>query len=151
MKRPNPVIVTTPAKKTIVYTWQTPTILVLAVGGTVFAVVALYYLLTSGLTALGLLLAIILSIYGYFMSAFALNKTTIEADESRLSVSHGPVPWTGNRTISLPELASLYCERIDYGKHTTYSVRAILRNGEGITLLTLGDESLAKSIVDELE
>jgi len=151
MKESNPVIVTSPVSKAIIYSWQTPILLVLMMGGVFLGITVLYYIISSRLTPISLVLAVLLSIYCYFVTAYAVNKTTIEADESTLSIRRGPIPWPGKHKFSIQDIASLYCEHINYGKHTTYSLRVILRSGEGVTLLSLDNAQQAQSMVREIE
>jgi len=40
----------------------------------------------------------------YFTLAIYLNRTTLEVDESRLTVRIGPLPWPGNRNIEVGDL-----------------------------------------------
>jgi hypothetical protein len=69
-----------------------------------------------------------------------VNRTHIIVTGDSLRVSHGPLPWWGNRTIPADELAQLYCEeRIKSGRNgqsATYYLNALLKDGRKVKLLS---------------
>lgn len=133
-----------------VYTWQTPMVFVLVIGGIPILAVIGYYLINFPLSLLKFLATLIVFVYCYFVSAFTLNKTIIQVTDFTLSVNHIPVPWSGNWVIPIQDITSVYCERLGYRKTLTYNLRIILRNGKGLTLLSLKDLELAESFATEL-
>lgn len=52
----------------------------------------------------------------YIGIAHLLNRTTIRASRSTLTVRHGPLPWFGERTIPSEEVSHLSCRRILSGR-----------------------------------
>ena len=88
---------------------------------------------------------------GYVGLYRILNKTIVEIGRT-LFVKHGPIPYPRNRAIRVENVTSVYCEKME-GKpgRFTHSIRVIIRNGKGVTLLGgLHEESIAQSIVIQL-
>jgi predicted Zn finger-like uncharacterized protein len=81
----------------------------------------------------------------YTVLAGYLNKTVIAVSGRELSITHGPLPWRGNKHLKSSNITQVYCkERIQHGKHSTnytYEVQAILRGGAHEKLLSGLDES----------
>lgn len=83
----------------------------------------------------------------YSTIAGFFNRTTIEVNDSWLSVSSGPVPWFGNVNISVAAIEQVYCMEIDpsqwtqgqWGRGTwaraCVKVSAALRSGRQLVLL----------------
>lgn len=69
----------------------------------------------------------------YVVLALLINRTTIRARDGRLTISIGPLPWSGNKTILMSDLRQLYCRQIvtegDPGSSVSYEVVALLANG----------------------
>ena len=88
----------------------------------------------------------------YSCIAGFLNTTRIDIQRDSLTVSHGPVPWRGNRVIPALSLDQLYCkEKISNnrnGVRHTYSVMAVTKNGETLELLS-GIEEQEKALFIE--
>ena len=61
---------------------------------------------------------IVAMVLGYVSLALVINRTTIAIRDEALELSHGPVPWPGERRIPIRELAQLYCkEEVAYYKN----------------------------------
>jgi hypothetical protein len=85
-----------------------------------------------------------------------LNRTRIRADAETLSITHGPIPWPGNREIATSEIRQLYCEeqveRVKQQTVRTYDLGAVLESGFKTTLLTkLETPAQAEFLEQELE
>ncbi len=84
-------------------------------------------------TGVGLFLA-------YLIAATFVNSTIVRATTYQLEVSHGPLPWKGNKQIPADQVGQLYCrEKITRGKNgssSTYSVEAVLEGNRSATLIT---------------
>lgn len=69
----------------------------------------------------------------YYALAGFVNRTTVRADDATLRVSHGPLPWPGERLLHRRAIEQLYCvEDVKQGKNgtrTTYEVHAQLTGG----------------------
>jgi hypothetical protein len=149
MTSTNITISDTPTDHMLVYRWQTPSALFLAMAGAFLVGCAICAVVNQSLIAWPLgSLAIV---YSYFVGAWAGNRTVIRVDSSTLSVTHGPVPWLGNRVISLRDISSIYCENLQYRRNVTYSVRAVLKSGVGLTLLSSQDGETVRSLTREIE
>jgi hypothetical protein len=46
----------------------------------------------------------------YCVLAYALNRTTIVADKTAIAVRHGPVPWPGNITVAVQDVAQIFVD-----------------------------------------
>jgi len=80
----------------------------------------------------------------YTVLAGYLNKTVIAVSGRELSITHGPLPWRGNKQLKSSNITQVYCkERIHPGRqpNCTYEVQAILRGGAHEKLLSGLDES----------
>ena len=75
----------------------------------------------------------------YYVIAGFLNRTEVRATRGELSVSHGPVPWPGNKSVAAHAVEQLYCQakvrHTKNGTRTAYRVEMALRNGEKETLV----------------
>jgi hypothetical protein len=76
----------------------------------------------------------------YSVIAGLFNTTLVGIRGDDLFVSHGPIPWRGNRTIPAASITQLFCEekvsRSNKNETLTYSLTAILDGGERVQLLT---------------
>jgi hypothetical protein len=67
-----------------------------------------------------------------------LNRTHIRAQEGRLTVRHGPVPWPGARDIDVRELTQLFVKEVVHKAKSptyTYDVCALVRDTGQVALL----------------
>ncbi|MBL9134729.1 MAG: hypothetical protein JNK85_02625 [Verrucomicrobiales bacterium] len=93
----------------------------------------------------------------YSMVASIFNTTRVRLTWKGLSISHSPVPWPGNRTISREEVGQLYCRRVvnrnqDRGATTRYEVWMCDTNGKSRKLLGAGlDEQQALFLEQRIE
>jgi hypothetical protein len=92
----------------------------------------------------------------YYTLAGYLNKTVIQVDRRELTITHGPLPWPGNRRLNPFDLAQLYTrERLHHHRNstsTTYEVYAILQDGTRQKLLSgLHEIEQALYIEQEIE
>ena len=78
----------------------------------------------------------------YYTSTLLLNKTKVTANNQKLLVEHGPLPWFGNKVLSAEDVDQIYVrERITRGKNGTsisYEVRAKMTDGKDQKLLGAG-------------
>ncbi|XXF80858.1 hypothetical protein P2318_14185 [Myxococcaceae bacterium GXIMD 01537] len=71
-----------------------------------------------------------------------INSTVVEVNRSRLSIRHGPLPWSGNQSLAGGTLTQLYGEEVlgtenKRGERTiTYSLVAMDRRGRKVKLVT---------------
>jgi hypothetical protein len=92
----------------------------------------------------------------YSVVACFLNTTTVTAEDGRLTVRHGPLPWPGNTDLETADFDQLYCEekvhRGKNGESRTYAVSALTRGGTKRKLLDgLTDADQAVFIEQRLE
>lgn len=85
-----------------------------------------------------------------------LNTTTITVNKRALTITHGPLPWPGNKEIQSHDLKQLYCkEHLSASRRSSrfsYEVHAILRNGQQEKLLKgLEDAEQALYMEQEIE
>ena len=75
-----------------------------------------------------------------------LNTTRITVDGQSLAISHGPLPWTGVRTLVASDIRQLFCERtfsrnvstnvnMHHNTATTFALSAVLGDGSKLKLL----------------
>ena len=81
----------------------------------------------------------------YSTVAGFVNTTTIEVGRGTLRVTHGPIPWKGNRELDASEIRQLYCEEQTGqtqkdGTSRTYALSAVLQDGRKLKLLSSLDE-----------
>lgn len=76
----------------------------------------------------------------YYVFAAFVNQTVVSVDAIALSVSHGPLPWIGARTIPRGEVQQLYVERTSSRSENStsdyYHVNAVTTSGSKVRLLT---------------
>jgi len=77
----------------------------------------------------------------YFYVTLFVNRTTIFCDKDRLKVSHGPLPWFGQRDLHARDIEQLFVVT-HRGKNTSYTLDARLKSGQ--TLRILGNSPRAK-------
>lgn len=92
----------------------------------------------------------------YSTLAGFLNRTQVRLEPGRLSIRHGPLPWLGNQVLDSSELDQVFCRRRDstgrHGTNVTYEVRAIMKGGKLIKLLSgLEDEDQALYLEQQIE
>ena len=100
-----------------------------------------------GAVGLGLLYTVLA---GYF------NKTYIRISRNSLTIVHRPLPWLGQKNLTQHNLQQLYSKEVAYnGKHGysySYSVQAVIKNGETIELISgLPSKDAALFIEQEIE
>ena len=69
------------------------------------------------------------------------NRTLLEVSRDSLTIRHGPLPWTGNRTLTRRELTQLYGLEVVHtskGRRTgsSYNLCALDREGRKVVLLS---------------
>jgi hypothetical protein len=80
----------------------------------------------------------------YSVIASLLNSTTVLVDGDRLSIRHGPVPWSGNRSLDIADIIQLYCDdnyatsnrTTDSSLTWRYNLNAMLVDGRKLKLLS---------------
>ncbi len=80
------------------------------------------------------------AVISYIALTGLLNRTTLRVADERLSLSHGPLPWTRPITIPVGEVRQLYGRRVTRshkGQEThTWDLRCLLRNDAELKLVT---------------
>ncbi len=74
----------------------------------------------------------------YATVAGIFNRTTIAAGAGRLTVTHGPLPWKGNLSFDINDIAQVYCERkepSDSEGTVSFEVSLQLKNNRSFMLL----------------
>jgi len=75
----------------------------------------------------------------YFVVSSFVNKTTIQATASEVSVRHGPLPWPGNCQVLTAEIKQLFCtENHHKGRRncrTSYDVQVLKHDNTRVKLL----------------
>ncbi len=75
-------------------------------------------------------LALLLSAVGlYLMLAFLVNHTRLTADQTGLTVQHGPLPWFGNQLIPREHLRQLFVRVRASSRMTEYALCARTTSG----------------------
>ena len=95
-------------------------------------------------------------VMSYFVIAGYFNRTYIRISYDSIIVSHKPMPWFGQKSISRQGLRQLYSkEKINYGRGgdtRLYSVQAIAKDGKIIELVSgLASSEEALFIEQEVE
>jgi len=85
-----------------------------------------------------------------------INRTVIEVTDEELTIRHGPLPWPGNQTLTVPDIRQIYCdETISRGRNSTstsYNVNALLVEERTIKLLSsLPEKQMALFVEQQLE
>jgi hypothetical protein len=90
----------------------------------------------------------------YATLAGFLNRTVIRVTSESLTVWNGPVPWWGNRRLSVDEIGRLYCDRETEGVGRrwiyVYRVNALTTGESKVALVTELDCAQALFIRQEL-
>ena len=82
------------------------------------------------------------------------NRTTVRATPERLSIHHGPIPWSGNRAIPLSELRKLHVADGPRNRRNyvaAYLLLAVTQRGEELKLLSVDDSSQAQFLKQQIE
>lgn len=89
----------------------------------------------------------------YYTICGFINKTRICISFDKVSVTHGPLPWFGNKAIAVHDIKQLYCQQHRGNKGSlSYSVNVITRDFSKIKLLSgLSESAQAKYIEDTIE
>jgi hypothetical protein len=86
-----------------------------------------------------------------------LNATTVTAGQDALTVSHGPLPWSGNRTIPAVSIRQIHCEQRrannnNRGVAWSYDLFATLGDGRKVKILSgFNDPSEPRLIEQRIE
>ncbi len=87
-----------------------------------------------------LLVAALTLLMVYSNIAHVTNTTTVRLGRERLTVRHGPLPWSGNVDLATSDIRQLFCEKtIHRLRRTTfpsYGLYAILADGRKVKVLT---------------
>lgn len=77
--------------------------------------------------------------FTYYTVAGFLNKTIVEVSREGLTIYHTPLPWFGNKSIPVSDIAQLYREEIvsqgSRSARVSYQLSAISRQNNKIKLL----------------
>jgi hypothetical protein len=90
----------------------------------------------------------------YYSLATLLNTTEIFAEDGRLTVRHGPVPWWGSRDVRIDEIDQFYVERsgVRVNKQPRWNLALMSKSGTGQVLVRLiATESEALWLEDTIE
>ena len=77
----------------------------------------------------------------YFAVGILVNRTDLRIEDGRLTVEHGPLPWTAPDPIEADNVRQVYVEeKVHHGKNGsrqyTYEVQALLHDGGKTKLVT---------------
>jgi predicted Zn finger-like uncharacterized protein len=76
----------------------------------------------------------------YTALAGLLNSSIVSVNPQKLSITHGPLPWKGNMTLSIWDLTQIFCqEEMNHrknGTYYTYQLSALMKDGRKIKLLS---------------
>ena len=90
----------------------------------------------------------------YFCLCSWFNTTEIELDGNYFRITHGPLPWWGNKEMPTSEFVQFFTKehmtRGKHGPHYTYELYGILKNG-GKEKLISGLNSVEQSLFLEQE
>ncbi len=94
----------------------------------------------------------------YYSAAMLINRTKIEADDEKITIWHGPIPWRGNRALFTQAVAQLYVSREQKTNRRTgettesFGVHALLDDQTSVNLVNgLSSRFQALFIEQELE
>jgi hypothetical protein len=74
----------------------------------------------------------------YTSLAGLLNRTRVRVTDAAIEISHGPVPWPGNRRLPADDVKRLFCEERGGERGTkTYALSALRGDDTTLRLLTL--------------
>lgn len=75
----------------------------------------------------------------YYTIAGFLNKTIVEVSREGLTIYHTPLPWFGNKTVPVTDIAQLYREEIisqsNNRTRVSYRLSAVSKDNKKIKLL----------------
>lgn len=85
-----------------------------------------------------------------------INKTTIKATSASLSITHGPLPWKGNKAIPRASVHQIYCKEITRrgknGPVVTYNIETLGKDNRRDTLVKgLADAEQALFVEQRIE
>jgi hypothetical protein len=89
----------------------------------------------------------------YVAIAFWTNRTTVAVTAGEITVAHEPVPFPGNRRISIADLRQLFCV-MRHGRRgsPTYAVMARLSSGRELVLISgLPSDREARFLEERIE
>jgi hypothetical protein len=102
-----------------------------------------------GIVCIGLLMTIVCA---YIILALLLNRTRLAISGSALSLTQGPLPWKGNRTIPLSQVSQLFVMRHCVENSTSYSLNAQLTDSSRtVVWKEISDLSVARFCERALE
>ncbi len=89
----------------------------------------------------------------YYLVAIVVNQTIIEMENAELRLTHTPLPWRGNQTVSMFDVQRIECEPARLGSRHSRSVdiALYLKSGERrILLSSIQNRSSARFIRDQV-
>lgn len=86
----------------------------------------------------------------YFYVTLLFNRTTVFCDQDRLKVSHGPLPWFGQRDLDARDIEQLFVVT-HRGKNTSYTLEARLKSGQTVRILGNTPRGQLEFIEQEVE
>jgi hypothetical protein len=93
----------------------------------------------------------------YYTIAGFINRTVMSVGPQWLTVTHGPLPWFGNKRINKMQLSQLYAEELRSqssrgGTSFSYQLNTVLRDNTKLKLLTgLPSPDVARFIEQTVE
>ncbi|HVW02406.1 MAG TPA: hypothetical protein VHB77_18775 [Planctomycetaceae bacterium] len=92
----------------------------------------------------------------YTTVAGFFNRTIIRVNRNELTIWHGPIPWAGNRTLSVESIRQLYTRvgvpsANQQNVQANFQVYVLLANGRSEKLLWLPDVQQAEFIRQKIE
>ena len=142
----------------LTYRWGSPwhILILLAALGLTAVTAGMVYVNASATTAFYLVVKLG-ACYGTLGKV--VNHTTITVTRGTLRYRHGPLPWSGNRTLRASAIEQLYCwARTARSRHgdeprvTSYQVHAKLADGKRFRILRMLDTAdQARYIEQQIE
>lgn len=108
------------------------------------------------MSAFGLIHAAVGIGIAYAVLTSFINNTTIKANHARLSITHGPLPWKGNKTIPRDTVRQIYCKEITRrsknGPRVSYNIETCSEKNHRDTLVKgLSDPDQALFVEQQIE
>lgn len=74
----------------------------------------------------------------YWFVALCINRTTCTVTKTTLLIRHGPLPWSGNRTVTRGEISQIFCQKHTFlaqSANALYFLGIVNTHGERLTVL----------------
>lgn len=86
----------------------------------------------------------------YYTICGFFNKTQILITFEQICVTHGPIPWFGNRTIAIHDIQQLFCKEHKGSKGAlSYSVNVSTKEGKKVKIVSGLTDSIQARFIEE--